>query len=339
MITIYDIAKRAGVSVTTVSRVLNGYADVSPSTRRKVQHIVHELGYRPNAMARGLTTKRSMSVGVFFHDNVNTGLSHPFFLEVINGFKETIGAEGYDLLFFANDTLDNELKTFEARAKHRNVDGLLLWAIPEDDPSLAALVMSSIPSIILDLDLTGPCMGNISCDNFGGAVQAMNFLLENGHRNIAFVSGLLSTHSARERLLGYQHALQLHGIPYRPEWMLEGDYTEKSGYAAAKRLLKSGDLPTAVFCSSDMMAIGVMKALEEGGMLVGEELSLIGFDDIMMASYITPGLTTIRQKKHEMGVIAARALLELIENSDKVPEALTMDTELVVRGTVRPLAL
>lgn len=334
MPTIYDIAKRAGVSAATVSRVFNGRPDVSPRTREKIERIAREMGYQPNAVARGLATKRSMTIGVFFQDHVNSGLRHPFFHDVLAAFKDVVGTYGYDLLFFASNAEDGGPEGFAARARHRDVDGVLLVGVPRTDPALPAMVQSDIPCMSIDLDLLGPRAGYLSSDNIGGARQAVCHLYAKGHRTIGFVGDRYGTKPGHDRLLGYQQTLMELGLPFRQDWILPGDFTEESGYRAGEMYLALEDPPTAVFCAGDMMAIGMMRCLADHGLVVGRDVSIVGFDDIAVARYVTPGLTTIRQNKEEMGTQAAKALVSLIESPQTAPPVLTIATELVERGTV-----
>ncbi|WAH39122.1 LacI family DNA-binding transcriptional regulator [Alicyclobacillus dauci] len=335
MTTIYDIAKQAGVSPTTVSKVLNGYSDVSQKTREKVQKITTELGYQPSAIARSLVTRQSMTIGVFFQDHVNSGFRHPFLHDVIASFKDVVGEAGYDLLFFSNVLSGTSPMGFEARARHRDVDGLFLLGVPRTDEGLVALSKSMIPVVSVDLDLIGPRASYLCSDNIGGAHQAVEHFVQCGHRKIAFIGDRFGTKPGHDRMLGYQQALQKWSLPFRSDWVIQGDFTEPSGYEAMVKLLSVTELPTAVFCASDMMAIGAMHALSDRGLQVGEDISVIGFDDIQLAKYVTPGLTTIRQNTEEMGQCAAKQLLELMMHPDKVPSVMTVETELVVRGTVK----
>ncbi|KEO81891.1 LacI family DNA-binding transcriptional regulator [Tumebacillus flagellatus] len=335
MITIYDIAKRANVSPATVSRVLNGYPDVSQKTREKVQRITEELGFQPNAAARGLATKRSWTIGVFFQDHVNSGFKHPFLQDILKTFKDVMGGKGYDLLFFANHTLEGAQDGFAARARHRNVDGVLMLGVPRTEPTLNTLVGAGIPCMSVDLDLLGPRAGYLCSDNKGGAMQAMDYLVEMGHRRIAFIGDRYSTKPGHDRLLGYQESLQRFKLPFSQKWITYGDFTEEGGMEAMKQLLAlpMEERPTAVFCAGDMMAIGAMTAMREAGLTPGDDVSIIGFDDIAYAKYV--GLTTIAQQKEEMGTQTANALLQLIEDPSQSPPVLTIGTELIVRSTVQ----
>lgn len=334
MATIYDIAKKAGVSSATVSKVLNNRNDVSAATVRKVTKITAELGYEPSANARGLATNKSKTIGVFFQDHLNTGFRHTFLQDILASFKDVIGSEGYDLIFFANHKLDNGLDSFEARAKHRDVDGILLLGVPRTNPGLSSLAESRIPCMSIDLDLLGPTAGYLMSDNVGGAIKAIDYLVKLGHKDIGYISEVFGTRPGHDRLIGYRTAMQNHDIPVRPELIESGDFTERGGYLATMKLLERRNIPTAVFCAGDMMAFGAMQALKEKNLEVGKDVSIIGFDDISILQYVTPGLTTIRQQKDIMGKRAGEELLKLINHPDDLPSTLTIETELVVRDTV-----
>lgn len=334
MATIYDIAKKAGVSTSTVSKVLNDRKDVSFQTAKKVKKITAELGYQPSANARGLATNKSKTIGIFFQDHLNTGFRHTFLQDILASFKDVIGSEGYDLIFFANHKPDNGLTSFEARAMHRNVDGVLLLGVPRTDPSLSSLAESRIPCMSIDLDLLGPTAGYLVSDNVAGAIKAIDYLVEMGHRDIAYISDIFGTKPGHDRLIGYRTALQKHDIPIRSGWIESGDFTEESGYSATLKLLKGRNSPTAIFCAGDMMALGAMRALEEKNIEVGKDVSIIGFDDLSILQYVTPGLTTIRQQKDIMGRRAGKELLNLIHYPDYLPSTLTIETELIARDTV-----
>lgn len=337
MTTIYDIAKRAGVSPTTVSKVVNGYSDVSHRTRERVQSIMLELGYRPNAVARSLVTRRTMMIGVFFRDNLNNSFRHPLLHSVIASFQDVVGASGYDMMFFSNTQVESAPVGFEAKALNRGVDGLFLVGVPRTDPGLRELARSKIPVVSVDLDLYGSRASYLSSDNIEGSRLALRHLVDNGHRCIAYMGDRFETKPGHDRMLGYQLGLQELSLPYRADWVISGDFTEESGYLGARKLLDSSEMPTAVFCASDMMAIGAMRAFEEMGIRPGEDISLIGFDDVEYARYVRPRLTTIRQNSLEMGQRAATELLELIEETDKPPSIITVATELVVRESVKDI--
>ncbi|RLQ90000.1 LacI family DNA-binding transcriptional regulator [Falsibacillus albus] len=334
MLTIYDIAKKAGVSAATVSKVLNGRSDVGKNTIENVKRIIEELGYQPNSIARGLATKKSKTVGVFFQDHLNTGFRHHFLQDILASFKDVIGEYGYDLMFFANNHPENQVETFEARAKNRNVDGLFLLGVPRTDPNLIGIAKSSIPCMSIDLDLIGKNANYLCSDNIGGAMMAIDFLVEMGHSKIAFISDVFVTKPGSDRLTGFKMAMEKHKLPIVDNWIIPSDFSENGGYHSVKKLLVSDELPSAIFCAGDMMAIGAMDAIREAGMKIGEDISVIGFDDITLLKYVTPRLTTIRQKKETMGQMAAKELFKLMNDSDYSTSPLMIETELVIRDTV-----
>ncbi|WP_010283118.1 LacI family DNA-binding transcriptional regulator [Bacillus timonensis] len=332
--TIYDIAKKAGVSASTVSKVLNGRSDVGKKTVEKVKRITEELGYYPNSIARGLATKKSKTVGVFFRDHLNTGFRHPFLQDILASFKDVVGEHGYDLIFFTNNHPDNQVETFEARARHRNVDGLFLLGVPRTDKNLDTLVRSGIPCMSVDLDLIGPRANYLCSDNIGGAVSAVDYLVSMGHKKIAFITDFFSTKPGQDRLLGYNQAMEKHKLPIEKKWIKRSDFTEKGGYQSTMELLEDSQSPSAIFCAGDMMAIGAMKAIQNKGLEVGTDISVIGFDDLSLLSYVSPSLTTVRQKKEIMGETAAAELLKLMDDSNYQASPFTIDTELIIRDTV-----
>lgn len=334
MITIYDIAKKAGVSAATVSKVLNNQPDVGQKTRQKIQKIALELGYQPNATARGLATKKSKTIGVFFQDHLNSGFRHPFLQDILASFKDVVGEEGYDLIFFAK----KDPESFDSLAKYRNVDGIFLLGVPRTNPKLASLEHSKIPCMSIDLDLLGPNAGYLSSDNVGGAVQAVDYLASMGHHDIAFISDVFSTKPGHDRLVGFQQAMAKNNLDIHPEWIINGNFSEESGYNITKRLIGEKNSPTAIFCASDMMAIGAMRAIREAGLKVGDDISIIGFDDLTLLKYVTPGLTTVKQNSDEMGSLAAKSLLEMMENPKYIPTVMEVPTKLIVRETVKRVA-
>ncbi|WP_426451317.1 LacI family DNA-binding transcriptional regulator [Paenibacillus sp. S-38] len=333
MTTIYDIAKRAGVSSATVSRVINEHRDVSEKTRQNVKSIMAELDFRPNATARGLATKSSQLIGVFFQDHLLTGLKHPFLQDVLSSFEVVAGEKGYDLLLFANYSAEST-DNYEARARRRDVDGLLLFGISKTDPNVSTIIKSQIPCISIDMDLYGPRTGYLASDNVGGAILAIDHFVENGHRDIAFFADIYNSKPGLDRLIGYQQAMNKHGLPYPSEWTLHSDFSEQGGYEAAQRLLSLKKRPTALFCASDTMALGAMEALSMAALVVGQDISIIGFDDIAILKYLRPGLTTIRQNREEIGRRAAQALFDMIHCPQSHPPILTVPTELVIRESV-----
>jgi len=331
MITIRDLARRAGVSVATVSRVFNNYPDVSEATKAKVMALAAEMGFRPSAAARTLKTRRSNVVGVFFNDHMDSDLMHPFFQEVIVGFKRRVGAAGYDLLLFSTMPPGDGDDAFVKAARHHRVDGVVVMGADPGAPAVHRLAASGIPCMAVDIDLSGKRAGYVMSDNPEGARLAVRHLHELGHRRIATITGLLSTRPGHDRLVGYRDALQALDLPYRPEYVRDGDFSRPSGQTAMHDLLALPEPPTAVFAAGDIMAIGAMRAAHERGLVLPRDLAVVGFDDIQLAAMVHPALTTIRQDKEGLGAAAAEGLVAMIEDPDCPPPQVTLPVALVVR--------
>jgi LacI family transcriptional regulator len=331
MASIREVAKLSGVSVATVSRVLNGTATVREETRQRVLERVRELDYVPSAAARTLVSRRSQVIGVV----VNTGdahpdLKHPFFGDVLVGLRQALGASRYDLLLFT------EREGFLRRAVHHQLDGLVLMGVDRRDPDLRGVLDRGLPAMNVDLDVHGRRAGYVMSDNFGGARIATRHLIELGHVRIATITGLSNTKPAIDRLRGYHEELLAHGLPYRTTYVRKGDFYSSSGHEETHRLLALRHPPTAIFAASDEMAIGAVSAIHEAGLSVPGDVAVVGFDDIESASLLRPPLTTIRQNKTALGRLAGESLIHLIENEDAKPPKVALPVELVERKSSAP---
>ncbi|MWC29148.1 LacI family DNA-binding transcriptional regulator [Paenibacillus sp. MMS18-CY102] len=334
MVTIYDIAKQTGLSPTTISKVLNNYHDVSEKTKAKVLQAAKEMGYLPNSSARTLTTKRSWTLGILFVESTGMGIRHPFFNAVIESFKSEAESRGYDLMFISKDIGGKETSYLE-HCRYRSVDGVIVILLDPRNPGMQELLDSDIPCVLLDCESTKA--GTVYSDNLNGGYQAIQYLQGLGHRKIAHISGGSYYFAGQQRQLGYELALQRLKLNKRPDYIIEGgDYTLESGYEAMLELLALEDPPTAVFAAGDNLAIGAMKALKEKGLRVPEDVSIIGFDDIELASYVTPALTTIRQDTKLLGTKAAEILIESIESVRSIVN-IVLPVELVIRESCKEL--
>jgi LacI family transcriptional regulator len=335
--TIHQVSKLSGVSVATVSRVFNGYEDVSAATRQRVLAAARDLDYAPSAAARTLVKRRSQLLGVvLFTGYEHPDIGHPFFQEVLVGLKRGIGTLGYDVLLFATeqpDSSDGRPHSYLRRARHHQVDGLVLMGVERRDPEVAKLLESGIPLIGVDLEIVGDHASYVSSDNVGGARLAVRHLHSLGHTRIATIAGPQETKPGADRLLGYRAEMQVLGLELRPEYEQAGDFYSEGGEAALRALLALPEPPTAVFAAADMMAIGSMRAVQAAGLRVPDDVAVVGFDDIEIAPLVSPALTTIRQDKVGLGLAAARAIVEQIENPDVTPPVLTLPVELVVRAS------
>lgn len=334
MTNIKDVAKLSGVSVATVSKVVNGYPNVAPRTREKVLKVIKETKYFPNSVARGLVKGRSMALGIFLTPGM---VSHPYFANVLAGMEEALKGYGYDLIYMAQVAWGDSEYSFVRHCMSRNVDGVVVFGFQRHDLNLDELIDEEIPTIFVDIDMNGRRAGYVCSDNQNSIEQAVDYLYDLGHRNIAFLAGFLDSFVGRMRHEGYLQALEKYNLPYREELIGMTDFTKNSGFSAMQKMLKQNDLPTAVVCSSDMSAIGAIDAIREAGYSVPDDFSVIGFDDIPLVEYLSPPLTTIRQNKELIGKQAIEQLIAIIENKDLIPPTIEIPTELMIRGSCKPL--
>jgi|tagenome__1003787_1003787.scaffolds.fasta_scaffold20916308_3 LacI family transcriptional regulator len=340
-VTIRELARLSGVSVGTVSRALNGYADVRAETRERIARLARELDYTPAAAARSLVTQRSHVIGVFLETGEgHPDLQHPFFHEVLGGLKQRVGAEGFDLLLFASERPGNGYgpHSYLKRARHHSVDGVALIGLRPEDPEVRRLVRAELACVGIDMELEGPKAEVVMSDNEAGARAAVEHLAALGHRRIATITGMLDSRPGRDRLRGYRAAAHAAGLVDRAEYVAYGDFYAESGREAAARLLALSEPPTAIFAAADMMAIGAVRAAAELGLSVPQDVSIVGFDDIQLAAHVNPPLTTLRQDKLGLGAAAGEALIARIAGDGDRPPLRILPVELIVRGSTTPPA-
>ena len=310
MATIRDVARAAGVSVATVSRVLNNHARVRTETRTRVTAAASELDYTPNEVARSLITSRTQAFGVLLPD-----LYGEFFSEVLRGIDLRARRDGFHLLVSSSHANGDDL--VEAlRSMRGRIDGLIVMAPDVDTSALVRAAGDGLPLVLLDPGARVLAADSISIDNVAGAEAAVRHLVALGHRRIATISGPAGNADARQRLDGYRRALAAGGLEPDETLEVEGDFTEPSGFAAAQRLLalaNGAGPPTAIFAANDYMAIGAVSALAEAGLAVPKDVAIVGFDDIAMARYLNPPLTTVNVDLLDLG---ARAVDRLVDQKN-----------------------
>ncbi|HEX6135884.1 MAG TPA: LacI family DNA-binding transcriptional regulator [Longimicrobiales bacterium] len=324
--TIRDVAREAGVSVATVSRVFNDSGPVREETRRRITEVASRLRYSPNSAARTLSTRRTQTVGVLLPD-----LYGEFFSEVIRGIDQVVQQRSWHLLVSCSH---NERSEIEAglRAMRGRVDGLIVMSPDLDEHRLARNLPDGLPVVLLNCEVADRVFDTINIDNRGGAHAVVAHLLKQGHRRIGLITGPERNHDARERLRGAREALVAAGVAPSPELEVAGDFSELSGHRGVLALLKLDDPPTAVFAANDSMAIGALSALGERGVHVPEQMAVAGFDDIPIARYVSPPLTTVRVSIPELGGRAVRRLFGAIESgAAHARRQELLPTELVVR--------
>lgn len=329
VVTLEQVAELAGVSPSTVSRILNGTAAVSEAKKEAVQAAIRELGFRPNPVARGLAGGRTMSIGV-----VTQIISSPFYGEALLGIERELERAGYVPLFVSgNWHEDDERKAIEALLSRR-VDGIIVLAGRLPDEQLISLA-GSLPTVVVGRQVAGPKLYSFGFDNRLGARLATQHLIEQGHRRIAFIAGDLVHDDAVERQDGFLDAMATAGLPVDPDLIVQSDFTAAGGMLAVSRLLERNASFTALFVSNDEMAMGACLGLHRRNLRVPDDVSMVGFDDVVMARYTMPPLTTVRQSVYEIGSEAATAMLAMLRG-DK-PDAQPPGPELIVRESTRRL--
>lgn len=336
MANIRDVARKAGVSVSAVSRALNDYPDINAETKSRILRIARELHYLPAASAKQLVTKRSHTVGVFYADPEGPGLKHMHIATVLDEFKRAMGTYGFDLMLFANTKAPFDRANMLDRVRHRDVDGVLVLGDPLEDVS--ELLSSNTPVVGVDYTVAGQRVGSVTSDNRRAMYDMVGRLYRNGYRKMGYITGALTMSVSVERLQGFNSGMAAANLTSNPAWIVPGAFTLDGGRQAAERFVRMDSLPEVILCAADVTAIGVLQVFDREGIRVPQDVSLVGFDDVEAATYVRPQLTTIRQDTHQLGTVAARTLVELIENEDLLtPQHFVLPTEIIVRDSTRPL--
>lgn len=330
-ITIKDVAREAGVSHATVSRVLNNNEHVRPEKRQRVMDAMTRLGYVVNQQARSLAGGRSQVIGLLVHD-----LSSPYIGEVLQGIDEALADAQYELMLYTTHRRKTKESIFVNTLTLGMTDGLLLLLPLNPGAYLQTLHYNRFPYVVIDHQGSDDFSPTVTGTNYRGAYDAMAYLIELGHRRIGFIAGIPDLSSAIVRLRAYQEALVAHGILFDPELVVAGEFHQKEGYHAASTLLDLATPPTAIFAANDQSAFGAIEAIRNRGLRVPDDISVMGFDDLPQSAYMFPALTTVRQPLRDMGRIATRMLFEYIQQPDKPVEQHMLETELVIRGTCKP---
>ncbi len=327
-VTIRDVAREANVSIATVSRVLNESGPVRASTRERVAAVAARLRYTPSSAARSLITRQTKTLGVLLPD-----LYGEFFSELIRGIDRAARESGYHMLVSMSH---NERAELEAalQVMRGRVDGLIVMAPERGVDELAAALTRPLPSVLLNQPSNGSYHDRITIDNEGGARALIAYLIGQGHRRIGLIGGPSSNSDAQGRRRGYRAALAAAGIPAAAELQVTSDFTEAGGVAAAVELLGLPERPTAVFAANDAMAVGALNAFIDAGLSIPGDISLAGFDDIPMARYLHPSLTSVRVPIQELGYRATERVVHLLRKTgDEASWDVVLPTELIVRGS------
>lgn len=335
MLTIYDISLKSGYSPATVSRAFNDYSDINAKTKEKILKIAKEMGYYPNSHARIISMKKSWTIGILFTESTGLGIKHPLFNAVIESFKKMVESKGYDLMFISKDIGERKF-TYLQHCQFRSIDGVIIVHSDYHNEEVQELLDSTIPCVLIDMESEKASM--VCSDNSRGGFESVAYLHSLGHRKIAHICGGDDTFAGPERREGYTAALKQFELPLKSEWIVQGHYfTYDDGYRSMQTLLNLMDRPTAIFVASDYMALGAIQAIEDYGLHVPTDFSIIGFDDVELARYVTPRLTTVKQNTDVMGSKAADILIDAIDNNRTISKHM-IPIELIVRDSCQRIS-
>ncbi|MEW6578030.1 MAG: LacI family DNA-binding transcriptional regulator [Chloroflexota bacterium] len=328
MPTIKDVAKRAGVSVTTVSRVLNHHPHVTGELTERVLAAIDELNYRPSRVAQRLRATHSRLVGVVFSD-----ITNPFYIHVLRGIEHVLSLGGSSVLIGNADANTDREASFIRLMQTEDVAGLIIAPTREDSPALASAIQEGLAVVVIDRRMRNVEVDTVVVNNFEGSLKAIHHLIQLGHTRIGVVSGPLHLTTGRERYAGYLQAMTDAGLRVDSSLTCFGDYRQSSGYELTQQLIRLPDPPTAMFVANNQMTIGALNAIHEAGRNIPSDIAVVGFDDLSWAISLNPPLTTVAQPAFEIGVNAAHLLLERIADPLRPTHTVVLETELIVRAS------
>ncbi len=326
MPTIREVAKKAGVSSTSVSHVLNNTRFVSEDVRERVNAAKRELNYRPNALARSLRRGETHTLGLILPDSAN-----PFFAEVGHAIESAAFALGYSVILCNTENDENKERLYTEVLENKQLDGIIFVGAGENREAISEIIQNGLPLVVVDRNMGSLELDTVTTENYQGGLLATQHLLSLGHQIIGCITGPSNITPSAERVTGYRAALQQAEIGVVESLLTRGDFHAPSGYSAAMLLLQQTPRPTAIFVCNDMMAIGAMRAAAQLGLRVPEDIAIVGFDDIQLASYTNPSLTTVAQPKQEIGQLAVKLLFERMSDPSLPPRHTILSTQLIIR--------
>jgi DNA-binding LacI/PurR family transcriptional regulator len=326
--TIYDVARLAGVSTATVSRALNDTGKIAPATRASIDAAVEQLGYEPNRIARSLVTRTTQTIALLLPD-----IANPFYAALVSGIQQAALRHDHTMLLCTTEGDPEREEQYLNLLRAKRVDGALVDGLRLPPDRIARFVRDGFPIVCLDRDIDSTSIPLVQVDNRLGGLLATEHLISLGHTSIAHVAGAAALRISDDRLAGYRDALLGGGIPADPRLVEHGGFTEEGGYDATARLLEGGVPFTAVFAGNDLSAIGVVAALAEHGLRVPTHVSVVGFDDLRLAAFVRPPLTTVRQPAAEIARLATQILMDLTHGRTVETMRHLLPPELVVRGS------
>jgi len=331
--TLKQISDDLGFSMSTISRVLNGKASkyrISKKTETIILDAAREINFTPNQLARGLRLQKTQTIGLVIPD-----ISNPFFSSIARSVEIEARKKDYSIVLC--DSQDNTFieKDSINVLMSRKVDGFVICPIGEGSKHIAQVIENNIPLVIIDRQLPGLNCSSVITDNYNGALEAVDFLIELGHKKIACIQGLINSTVNKDRVKGYKDALKKHNIRFDSSSLLGDSFGKQNGYLGAKLLLSKASKPTAIFCLSNLIAMGAMEAIMQEGLQIPEDISLLSFDDHPYSEFLSPPMTTIAQQNTNMGKIAVKILFDQINSSEPVkPLEVKLPTKLIIRRSV-----
>ncbi len=332
-LTLEDIAKKSGVSRSTVSRVINNHPNVSKKVREYVKEVIRQTGYQPHPAARALVSNRTWTCGLILPRTINSFFTDPYYPCLIQGVAQACSKQNYTFSLFLMGDKDDEDRIFSRVSRRGFMDGILFQSDQRGDTLIDKLADSGIPLVILGRPFQGKKISYVDIDNIESVEMAIKYLLGAGHKRIGAITGPQNTTVGIDRKIGYKQALLKNNIPIDDTLIVEGTFTEDSGYMGMKKLLPAK--PDAVFAASDQMALGAMRAIYEVGLDIPKDISIIGYDDFPLVSPARPSLTTLRQPISKFGLEALNMLIDLVENGLNPSRQVILKSELIIRDSTR----
>ncbi|WP_099221679.1 LacI family DNA-binding transcriptional regulator [Listeria costaricensis] len=337
-VTIYDIAKHAGVSKSTVSRVLNNQANLSETSKRKVLQAIEELNYQPSKLARALTSAGFDAIMVISNRSTKTTTGNPFFSEIIHAISAEAEQADFDLILQTARNTKDELKKCIAKIEEKMIKGIIMLSSPADESFFEKLDNYNIPIVV-----TGKVEGtyrnvySVDTDNFGDSYALTKHLVESGHRHIACIHAPLDYHVSIDRVSGFRSCLFDHHLDIRNDWIINSGYSIEDSYEAALKLMSGPEKPTAVFATDDLKVLSIYKMASDLGYNIPDDLSVIGYNDRTISSFLAPPLTSIDIPITQLGKKATHLLFELIRSNKKQPKSTLIKTKMIERESIRTL--
>lgn len=344
-----DIAKLAGVSRSTVSRVINNYTNVPEATRAKVLRVIEQYQYEPNSFARALAGKRTDTIGLFAismneKEDASRIYQNSYFAPIVDLVVDTANAKGFYVLIHTVYS-PSDFQKIKQAFQQKRIDGGIIVGTQKDIELVRELVDQDSPLVLVDYDISEIIaerlnknhLAVINSMDYEGTVEAIEYLISLGHRDIGIIKGKMNTFSGRERYMAYEHTLQKHGLTIREEFILEGDFLKETAHKEVTRMVSSGVIPTALFCSNDDMAISAMESFAAQGIIVPDQISIIGYDDVEIASRITPKLTTVRLPIAEMAKTSVEKVISLCDSAEQSFSTVSFPAQLIMRESCKQI--